>query len=308
VDWRNASLSLFGNFPNLTLRLDDLSAVGVGRFEGDTLAAVRQLRVVLDLFSVLRRPIVVRAVELDRPRLSLVALEDGTANWDITKKDSAAAPKAEAGRPVAISLQRFAIDSGSVSFDNRAARLRASLTGLDQTLTGDFGNDQVNVETRAHADTVTVEFAGITYLNRVRLDLSVDAAADLAKKTLTLGESGLRLNELLAAFSGSVASAGERLSLDLAFGAPKPTSRTSSHWCRRSMRRTSRRCRRRARSRSTAGSRATTGRTRSPRSRSAPRWTTPPSATPTSRSPPGTSSSISASPTRAAAPTAPWST
>ena len=160
VDWRDASLSLFGNFPNLTLRLDDLSAVGVGRFEGDTLAAVRQLRVVLDLFSVLRRPIVVRAVELDRPRLSLVALEDGTANWDITKKDSTAAPKTEAGRPVAVSLRRFAIDSGSVSFDNRAAKLRASLAGLNQTLTGDFGNDQVNVETRAHADTVTVEFAG----------------------------------------------------------------------------------------------------------------------------------------------------
>ncbi|MGH3992703.1 MAG: hypothetical protein ACRDSN_09615, partial [Pseudonocardiaceae bacterium] len=84
-----------------------------------------------------------------------------------------------------------------------------------------FGNDQVAVETRAHVDTVTVEFAGIPYLNKVRLDLSVDAAADLAKKTLTLRESGLRLNELVLAFSGTVASAGERLGLDLAFGAPK---------------------------------------------------------------------------------------
>ncbi|MGH8940275.1 MAG: AsmA family protein, partial [Actinomycetes bacterium] len=218
---------LFRDFPNLTLRLDDLTAVGVGRFEGDTLASVRQLRVVLDLATVLRSvvgspsPIVVRAVELDRPRLSLVALEDGTANWDITKKTAPAAPKPEAGRPLAISLRRFDIDSGSIAIDNRAAKLRASLLGLDQTLTGDFGNDQVAVETRAHADTVTVEFAGIPYLNKVRLDLSVDAAADLAKKTLTLRESGLRLNELVLAFSGTVASAGERLGLDLAFGAPK---------------------------------------------------------------------------------------
>ncbi|MGH7527633.1 MAG: AsmA-like C-terminal region-containing protein, partial [Gemmatimonadales bacterium] len=227
VDWRAAGLGLFRDFPNLTLRLDDLTAVGVGRFEGDTLASVRQLRVVLDLASVLRSavgspsPIVVRAVQLDRPRLSLVALEDGTANWDITKKTAPAAPKPEAGRPLAISLRRFDIDRGSIAFDNRAAKLRASLLGLDQTLTGDFGNDQVAVETRAHADTVTVEFAGIPYLNKVRLDLSVDAAADLAKKTLTLRESGLRLNELVLAFSGTVASAGERLGLDLAFGAPK---------------------------------------------------------------------------------------
>ncbi len=227
VDWQDAGLGLFRNFPNLTLRLDDLTAVGVGRFERDTLAAVRQLRVVLDLASALRNamggssPVVVRAVELDQPRLSLIALEDGTANWDIAPKDTAPA-QPESGRPLAVSLRRFAIDGGSVRLDHRAAKLRATLLGLNQTLTGDFGNDQVSVETRAHADSVTVEFAGIPYLNQVRLDLTVDAAADLAKKTFALRQgSGVRLNDLLLAVSGHVASAGERLGLDLAFGAPR---------------------------------------------------------------------------------------
>src|SRR5919206_2856197 len=76
VDWRDAGLSFFRHFPNLTLTLDDLTAAGVGRFQGDTLASVHHLRVVLDLASVLGnvlggsgRPIIVRAVELDRPRL-----------------------------------------------------------------------------------------------------------------------------------------------------------------------------------------------------------------------------------------------
>ena len=35
VDWRRAGLGLFHDFPNLTLRLDDLTTVGVGRFDGD---------------------------------------------------------------------------------------------------------------------------------------------------------------------------------------------------------------------------------------------------------------------------------
>jgi hypothetical protein len=228
VDWRSAGLNLFQDFPNLTLRLGDLTTVGVGRFDGDTLAAVRELRVVVDLVSALKSalggssPVVVRAVELDRPRLSLVALEDGTANWDITRRDTAGAEVPEGGRPLAISLRRFAIDRGSIALDNRAAKLRARLTGLDQTLSGDFGKDRAAVDTRAHADSVTVEFAGVRYLNQVRLDLTADAAADLAKKTFTLQQgSGLRLNELLLPVSGTVATAGERLGLDLAFGAPK---------------------------------------------------------------------------------------
>jgi hypothetical protein len=227
VDWQAAGLGLFHDFPNLTLRLDDLTMVGVGRFEGDTLAAIRRLGVALDLATVIRSamgaaaPIVVRAVELDEPRLSLIALEDGSANWDIIRKDSTSRSEA-AGRPLAVSLRRVAITNGDLSLDNRAARLRASVHGLAQTLSGDFGNRQASVATRAHADSVTVEFAGIPYLSGVRLDLTADAAADLASKTFRLREgSGLRLNELLLAVSGSVAKPGERVALDLTFGAPR---------------------------------------------------------------------------------------
>jgi hypothetical protein len=227
VDWQGAGLGLFHDFPNLTLRLDHLTTVGVGRFEGDTLAAIRRVRVVLDLATAIRSamggsgPIVVRAVELDEPRLSLIVLEDGSANWDIMREDSTGRSEA-AGRPLAVSLRRAAITSGTLSLDNRAARLRASVRGLAQTLSGDFGNEQASVGTRAHADSVTVSFAGISYLSGVRLDLTADAAADLARKTFTLREgSGLRLNELLLAVSGSVAKPRERIALDLTFGAPK---------------------------------------------------------------------------------------
>ena len=90
-------------------------------------------------------PIVVRAVELDRPRMSLLALEDGTANWDITRKDSRrAGGRGRSARPMAISLRRFEIDSGNITFDNRAAKLKASVQGLDQTLSGDFGINEVD--------------------------------------------------------------------------------------------------------------------------------------------------------------------
>ena len=226
VDWRDAGLTLFRNFPNLTLRLDDLTVVGVGRFQGDTLASVRHLRVVLDLASAVRSamggsgPIVVRAVELDRPGVRLIALEDGTANWDIMKARADQRPESE--RPMSVSLRRFVIERGVIGFDNRAAKLRATLVGLDQTLTGDFSKDQVDVETRARVDTATVDFAGITYLNGVRLDLTADVAADMVKKVFTLNNgTGLRINELPLAVNGSVTSAAERLGLDLTFGVPK---------------------------------------------------------------------------------------
>ena len=96
VDWSDVGLSFFRHFPNLTLTLDGLTAVGVDRFQRDTLAAVRHLRVSLSLPSVLSNvmggsgPVVVRGVELDQPKLSLIALEDGSANWDISRQSPVA--------------------------------------------------------------------------------------------------------------------------------------------------------------------------------------------------------------------------
>ena len=227
VEWRDAGLTFFRNFPDLTLRLNDLTVAGIGRFQGDTLASIRHLGVALDLFSVLRStlggggaPIVVRSVELDQPRLSLVKLEDGTASWDITKETPEAQAQPQASKPVAINLRRFEIVDGAVAFDNRQAGLKATLVGYDQSLSGDFSQDQVGISTRAGSDQVSVTFAGIPYLNRVKLDLDADVQADLARKSFTLGDTELRLNDLRLAASGSASTIGKDIGLDLAFEAP----------------------------------------------------------------------------------------
>ena len=231
VDWQGLSLTLFRNFPNLTVSLDGLTTVGVGKFQGDTLAAVRHLRVVLDLASVLGsvmggKPVVVRAVELDGPRLRLVALEDGTANWDIMKKTPETAQPAKASKPMAVSLRRFEISDAAVAYDDAKSRLHATVVGFDQSLSGDFSQNQVSIKTMADADTVSVTFAGIPYLNRVRLGLTADVAADFAKKAYTLKDTELRLNDLKLGVSGSANTAGKNIGLDLAFNAPSTNFRS----------------------------------------------------------------------------------
>ena len=230
VVWQRVGLSFFQHFPNLSLSLDGLSIVGAGRFEGDTLAAVPRLRIVLDLGSVVGnllngKPLVVRAVELDQPRFHLLALEDGTANWNITKPApaTAAAPNA---KPFAVSLRDAAISGARFVFDDRHANLRASLIGYNQSLSGDLSQSRVVIHTKASADTATVVFAGIPYLDRVTLGLTTDINADLAAKAYTLGTTTLNLNDLALGVSGSVKSLGNALALDLALKAPSTNFRS----------------------------------------------------------------------------------
>jgi hypothetical protein len=229
VDWHATHLSLFRNFPHLTLSLDDLTSVGVERFQGDTLAQVRHLGVILDLGSVVGsvlsgKPIVVRGVDLDQPRLSLIKLPDGSANWNITR--STGAPTPAGSKPMSVSLRRFTISNGAVAFDNRQSKLTASLQGYNQSLSGDFSQNQLAIQTRSQADTVSVAFAGIPYLRRVKLGLDAAVQADLARKSYTLRQTELRLNDLKVAVSGSARSVGQLLGLDLAFKAPSTNFRS----------------------------------------------------------------------------------
>jgi hypothetical protein len=229
IDWSDVGLSFFRDFPNLTLTLDGLTAVGVDRFQGDTLAAVRHLRVSLSLPSVLGNvmggsgPVVVRGIELDQPRLRLIALEDGTANWDISRESGVGTRESKA---MEVSLRNFSIKDANVALDNREAKLKATLSGYHQTLSGDFSQKQVDVQTRLDADTASMSFAGISYLNRVKLGLTADARADLEKKTYVLDHTELTLNDLKLRVAGSIRSVGELLGLDLAFRAPSTDFRS----------------------------------------------------------------------------------
>jgi hypothetical protein len=223
VDWRDAGLTFFRNFPNVTLTLDDLTVRGTGSFEGDTLAAITGFRFVLDLGSVLFGDrTVVRSIDLQAPSLNLIVLEDGTANWDILREKDAAQADTGAGGGLDIELRRLAIRDGRIVFDNRRAGLYAALEDLDHTLRGDFSRERFTIRTQTRADSASVRFAGVPYLERAAIDVTADIDADMANRTFTFGDNVLRLNELELDFTGSVsARAGEDIALDITFASPQ---------------------------------------------------------------------------------------
>lgn len=223
VRWSGVGIGLLRDFPNVTFRLNDLAVINAKPFEGDTLLATRQLRVVLDLASVLRNvtsggAIVVREVSLQQPVARLRVLKDGTANWDIMRQRPAA--KSDTAGALAVSLRQLAVDDANITFDNRQSDLAAALSGLDVSLDGDFTQDRFDLGTQVKADDVSVRFAGIPYLDNVALALDTDIGADMRAKRFTFDDDRIRLNNLVLAFGGSVGIGDENTAVDLAFSTP----------------------------------------------------------------------------------------
>ena len=231
VEWGSVGITFFRSFPDLGVRLDDLTVVGRGAFEGDTLAAIGSFRLLLSVPSVVRGvlgggPVVVRSVELHQPVLHLRVLEDGTANWHIAKDapdEPADTPAAqpEDGRALAVRLKGLEIRDATITYDDEKSGSSATIRGFTQSLSGDFSRDAFVLRTSAQADEASLTFAGVPYLNRARLGVTAEIDADMAQKRFTFRDNEVRLNDLPLRFSGSIALAEGQTALDLTFGAPE---------------------------------------------------------------------------------------
>ena len=66
--------------------LNDVSVVGVDKFQGDTLAGFKSFDLVFNLSSILKKTgYEVKSIVMDKAVINAIVLKDGTANWDIVK-------------------------------------------------------------------------------------------------------------------------------------------------------------------------------------------------------------------------------
>jgi hypothetical protein len=222
LEFEDIGLSLFRNFPDFTLSIEKLAIINNPPFAGDTLVALANFSTTLDVVSLIRgKTIKVVSITLDRPRLKLLALKDGTVNWNITKAAETPAPEAEAQKDFNLALQQYAINNGRLFYQDEAAGMAVAVQGLEHQGSGDFTQDRFRLRTTTKIAALTLSSGGIKYLNEVDTRLKADLDVDAAAKKFTMLENELQLNDLFLNFNGSVAMMGEDMDLDLKFTAPK---------------------------------------------------------------------------------------
>ncbi len=222
VSWKSAGLSLIRDFPDASLRVDDLRVVGTGAFAADTLAIVPRLGISVELPSLIRAlratgSLVVRSVTVNEPAVRLIVLESGVRNWDIMP---AAEEDEPAGRSLDFTLQRVDVSNARLILDNREVGLVADIRGLDEVLRGDFRQERFSVESGTTIDSASVRFAGIPYLSNAALSLSTVLDVDAGAGAVSISSGELKVNALALDLTGDVGVNGDTTNLDIAFEAP----------------------------------------------------------------------------------------
>lgn len=223
VDFGDFGVSLFKDFPNIALCIEDVLVVNAAPFEGDTLANIGALDISLDIMSVINGDqIVVRGVSLNSPKLNVKVLPDGTANYDIMKPSEPSAEKesSSGSTDLAISIQKYSINKADLRYDDAPGKLLAVIKNLNHSGSGDFTLETFDLDTKTSIDAATVISDGTKYLNKAKLDATLNLGIDLPNNTYKFNENSIQLNALKLAFDGAVVMPDSNtIDLDVTFKA-----------------------------------------------------------------------------------------
>lgn len=213
----DVSLNLFRSFPNFSLGLENLSIEGKGDFQGDTLIKAKEIRLSLDLRSVIGGgTLKIGKIHLEQPDIRLKVLKDGKANWDITKPSVPETPaQPEAPSTFRVALKSYSIHKGRLVYDDQSMDFKASLEGLEHEGSGDFTADQTRLDTETQIDSLSISYDGIPYLRKALLKYKAGFQLDLKNSIYAFEENELFINDLGLKFEGKVMMPSEEIGMDI---------------------------------------------------------------------------------------------
>ena len=221
VEFADINLSLISNFPNITAKVENLTITGVDTFALDTLVYFENFTATLDIMSVISGDeIKVKRIILNKPNIYIKILENGYANYDIAKEDTAATTETDTVNEESafkVNLDKFEIKNGNITYDDKEGDVFAQLKNLNFLLSGDMSETLTNLKIEMTSDTMTVKSGGIKYLNKVKTAFNSELQADLENSIYTFKENNLKLNEIDLGFDGKVEMPSDDIVLDLTF-------------------------------------------------------------------------------------------
>ena len=198
-------VSILHSFPDLTLDIKNLRVIGLDSFSRDTLAYLPNMRVGLDVMTVIKgQEIKINTVELERPDLSLRRLKSGRANWDVVISDSAAAAKGQDTSQVSLAIKGWKLTDGHLRYEDLTLPFRMEARGVNHSGSGDFARNVFDLTSKTTATDLDMSYNNVAYVTDKQLDADVTMQMDLGKNLYTFKDNKFKLNDFPFSFAGVI--------------------------------------------------------------------------------------------------------
>ncbi len=222
LDFKDADLTIFSNFPNLTLVVDEVSIVGKDEFENVSLTEIKQLSLKLDLWSAITGDqFQIDAIHLIEPKINIQVLPNGMANYDIAIVDTTIVEEVveEPTSAFKFALEEYAIVDGDITYNDKPSLTYLHLEHFNHS--GKIAIDDIHyiIETITEETGVTMVYDKVAYFDESIFAMNCDLGIDMPEDEMTLSfkENEVRLNQLKLHFDGDMLMKDDFMDFDFTF-------------------------------------------------------------------------------------------
>ncbi|NND63371.1 MAG: AsmA family protein, partial [Flavobacteriaceae bacterium] len=223
VAWEQMDLSLFSNFPNAAVELENFSVTNRAPFEGDTLASGETLALKMGLSQLFKKEnesIAIDALALDRANINIKIDSLGRTNYDIAiKNEQESNISGEENSGFTFDLKQYEISNSKLRYSDEKTRTYLKVSDLNHSGKGDFSLQQSELDTETNA-LVSFQLEDVKYLDENPVSLDAVFQMDLENQQYTFLENEAKINDLPLTFDGYVKVLEDANEIDITFKTP----------------------------------------------------------------------------------------
>ena len=222
IKFEKSDISLFRNFPGVTLELHKLVIKGKEEFENDSLLAIENFRARMNLFSLFKKNEgKIDEISLIQPTLNLIVGKTGNVNWDITansEQESEVKVKSVSEtevEPFSLQLEKIKITDAKLVYLDREINLIQVFNGVDMDVKGKMYGASTELVAEGKAENYSVDYNGVKYISNITLETKSLLNIDYEKMVIFIIESELLVNRLPMQVNGSIQIPSDSTYFDL---------------------------------------------------------------------------------------------
>jgi len=217
VDYRDVSLSLFKNFPNLSVGIKDLTIDGLDDFEGVRLASIKNFDMNLNAKKVFfDKEYVIKSINVEELNLNLLVLKNGKTNYDLIKKnpnDTLASTSSD----FELKLEKYTLSDSNISYLNQTNNMQFSFEGIDHFGSGKITDKAYTLKTQTQVKEANFEY-GVKYINQATIKLDSDIVIENDFNKYSFQNNKLNINDLdINLIKNIIELQDEDIYMDIAF-------------------------------------------------------------------------------------------
>jgi len=219
-------VTLFRDFPNLSVETGPLGVFNRAPFEGQHLFAAENFTVEVNLWDILFGDnVTISGIRLIAPDINVRVLADGRANYDITYPSADTIPSTDTSK-FSFSIDHWTITNGRLNYDDATIPYSMKLAGMQHSGSGDFTESVFDLVTNTTADSLTVVFDGTEYLTNkhARVDAVISVSEEFSR--FTFRENTAQLNDFAFGFDGWFLMKEDSYDMDLSWKTKENTFRS----------------------------------------------------------------------------------